>query len=217
MTAEKIAPIVDAATCIPIFDGADGLEVVVVQRASTMRFMPNAFAFPGGKVSPDDQAIPTRFHAAAVRETAEETALEVDASALLSWACWTTPPYEPKRFRTEFFLATPSNSTIHVDGSETVAYLRQSPRVLLRRCLREHELILPPPVLVTLLELSRHHTSADACRAAKQRNPGRLATERYDVLPARVETSLRCGELATLTRDGERWVLPPSDWPEFLR
>lgn len=55
--------------------------------------------------SPSREAAAATLMAAARREVFEETGLLLDAEALLPWANWVTPPDQPKRFDTYFFLA----------------------------------------------------------------------------------------------------------------
>ncbi len=56
MTMErgKTAQALPAASVLLLRDGAEGLEVLMMERAKTMKFAPGAFVFPGGKVDPDD-------------------------------------------------------------------------------------------------------------------------------------------------------------------
>ena len=112
-----------AASLLLLTDGADGrVRVLMVQRAKTMKFLPDVWAFPGGAVDPADTASPLGggdsvlgpLRAAAVRETREETGLECalpagDANAvgaaLPVCGHWVTPKEEGKRrFDTWFFL-----------------------------------------------------------------------------------------------------------------
>lgn len=84
--AEPPAPI-PASTVMLLRDGADGLEVFMVRRATRMDFAAGALVFPGGKVDPPDRAPLLRqrcgdvgdvddfqlaLRIAAVRETFEE-------------------------------------------------------------------------------------------------------------------------------------------------
>ncbi|WP_051662831.1 NUDIX hydrolase [Alicyclobacillus macrosporangiidus] len=86
-----------AATLMLVRDGAHGIEVLAVRRASTMRFLPGHLAFPGGALEPADDAPPagvcfgqvrgpelprTAYAIAAVRECAEET----------GWVCAAVTP-----------------------------------------------------------------------------------------------------------------------------
>lgn len=73
-----------AATVIVLRPGADGPEVLLLQRSQRSGFFPHAWVFPGGRVDAADHAAPTRgavaglpegaaaFAVAAVRECFEE-------------------------------------------------------------------------------------------------------------------------------------------------
>ncbi len=72
-----------AASILLIRDGHNGLEVLMTERAKTMKFAPGAFVFPGGKVDKQDEnlneyttevtpAADTSFKIAVLRELYEE-------------------------------------------------------------------------------------------------------------------------------------------------
>ncbi|PWC33898.1 NUDIX domain-containing protein [Azospirillum sp. TSO35-2] len=77
-----------AATLILLRDGAEGLELLMIERHAGLRFAPGATVFPGGRLEPADQDPGWRAHwpgaeppadlahrVAAVRETFEECGL----------------------------------------------------------------------------------------------------------------------------------------------
>jgi 8-oxo-dGTP pyrophosphatase MutT (NUDIX family) len=81
----------------------------MVERPRTMSFAAGAMVFPGGRIEPEDH-----LHAAdllqaaaraAVRETAEETGLEVPLESLVLFARWRPDLVRHRRFDTFFFLA----------------------------------------------------------------------------------------------------------------
>jgi 8-oxo-dGTP pyrophosphatase MutT (NUDIX family) len=89
----RIAPALPASSIILVRDGKAGLEVLMTERAKTMKFAPGAFVFPGGKVDKTDQqnwrwqGITTgrgvfrdfSFRVAALRELYEEAGiLQID-------------------------------------------------------------------------------------------------------------------------------------------
>ena len=116
---------------------AHALEVFVQHRVSTMDFAAGMVVFPGGRVDQVDSSgwdfaddvaerhaaawhrtsiavEPSsavlnagRVLAAAQREVFEEAGLKLDAATLRPWANWVTPPDQPKRFDTYFYLACP--------------------------------------------------------------------------------------------------------------
>lgn len=129
----------DAASLVVLRGSVDTPEVLLGRRRDTARFMPGVFVFPGGAVDPQDIVLGndngwagTRYHAAAIRETWEETSIEIarsgplpadaaltsdpfyaalaaagrapDAGALFYIARAITPPVSPIRFDTRFFL-----------------------------------------------------------------------------------------------------------------
>jgi 8-oxo-dGTP pyrophosphatase MutT (NUDIX family) len=110
----------DAATVLLLRDGPDGPEVHVMVRHRGMAFAGGMVAFPGGGVEPSDAAdLPTDWPArlgaepqvasgvvgAALREIEEETGVVLSLEDLGLWDAWTTPEFEPRRYRTWFFVA----------------------------------------------------------------------------------------------------------------
>jgi 8-oxo-dGTP pyrophosphatase MutT (NUDIX family) len=118
-------PVRPAATVVLLRDGADGLEVWLQQRSTTLAFAAGMFAFPGGRVDDDeDLSVVThdvagevavwgdgdvdlvRAHlAAAVRETREESGVQLEPASLVAWGRWVTPPGDTRRFDARFYLA----------------------------------------------------------------------------------------------------------------
>jgi 8-oxo-dGTP pyrophosphatase MutT (NUDIX family) len=62
---------VRAAVLVPIVDRADGLTVLLTQRAADLKHHAGQISFPGGRLEPDD----ADARAAALRETEEEIGL----------------------------------------------------------------------------------------------------------------------------------------------
>lgn len=101
---------IPAATLIVMREAVAGPpELLMVERPRTMSFAGGAMVFPGGRIEPEDQLCsPDLLEAArraAVRETAEETGLEVDLGKLVPFARWRPDFVRHKRFDTFFFLA----------------------------------------------------------------------------------------------------------------
>jgi 8-oxo-dGTP pyrophosphatase MutT (NUDIX family) len=111
-----------AATVIVLRGGAQTLEVLLVQRNPAQRFMGGAWVFPGGAVDAHEGEGDGAHRAAAVRELAEEAAIEgVDPTQLVRFSQWITPPEVKIRFDTHFFLAPlPEGAEPRVDGDECV-------------------------------------------------------------------------------------------------
>lgn len=95
------------ATSVVLLREHDGsLEVYLLRRHDRMPFAAGMTVFPGGRVDPGDHDHPHGpLVAAGVRETAEETSVELDPGDLLPWAQWITPEPEPLRYDTHFFVA----------------------------------------------------------------------------------------------------------------
>jgi 8-oxo-dGTP pyrophosphatase MutT (NUDIX family) len=55
-TGEPAVP-VDAATIVLLRDGAEGVEVYLLRRQSTMEFLPGMYVFPGGKAQSSDRDV----------------------------------------------------------------------------------------------------------------------------------------------------------------
>ena len=72
---------VAAAVLIPIVDHADGLTVLLTERAQALRHHAGQIAFPGGRVEPGDEG-PV---AAALRESSEEIGLAPDRVEVLGF------------------------------------------------------------------------------------------------------------------------------------
>jgi len=75
---------------------------------------------------------------------------------LVPYAHWITPEFLPKRFSTRFFLAAlPENQSAATDQGELTDSLWAGPEEVLRRY-RGREIVLMPPTLKTLEELTRY-------------------------------------------------------------
>ncbi|MEE4203786.1 MAG: NUDIX hydrolase [Halieaceae bacterium] len=162
-----------SATVIVLRDGREGLEVLLLQRNPELRTMGGAWVFPGGKVDPDDPgSTPAeRARHAAVRELAEEAALTVRHDDLEDFSHWLTPVVVKARFATWFYVTRiEADTPVTVDGSEIVAHQWIRPFDAIDAQDRG-ELTVPPPTLVSLLDLSEHETAASALAMAAKRHP----------------------------------------------
>src|SRR4051812_21827661 len=109
-----------AAALILLRDGADGAEVLLVERNPAQRFMGGAWVFPGGAVHPED----ADHAAAAVRELEEEAGIQLPADTeLVPFSRWITPEEEgaTMRFDAWFYAArAPEGAEARADGGECV-------------------------------------------------------------------------------------------------
>jgi 8-oxo-dGTP pyrophosphatase MutT (NUDIX family) len=166
-------PIFPAATAIIIRDGSQGLEVLMLRRSKAVAFAGGSWVFPGGRIDDADFAgsdnLALASRRAAVRETLEEAALEIAEEALHYYFHWTAPENTPKRFATWFYLAqVPADAPIEVDGSEIDHHQWLAPKQALQAMARQ-EMSMLPPTYVTLIELARCATAAEALAFSQSR------------------------------------------------
>lgn len=143
-----------AGTVVIVRDGDDGPRVLMIERPDRGSFA-GAWVFPGGKLEPGDGHGEEEASArtAAVRETREETGLELDGSGLLALSCWDPPPGLPLRIRTWFFLSADPGGTAEYAPDEVTSAEWVRPTDMLSRHSRG-EVTLYPPTWVTLHELT---------------------------------------------------------------
>jgi 8-oxo-dGTP pyrophosphatase MutT (NUDIX family) len=112
------------------------------------------------------------FMRAAQRETQEECDVKVPIDAIEAWSRWITPKMpsmSTRRFDTFFFLAAlPSGQEARHDGEESVQGLWVTPRQALDRYWKQ-EIMLAPPQIMSLVELSGFSTVQQALRHAGSR------------------------------------------------
>lgn len=144
-----------SASVILIRDTEDGLETYLLHRHARMPFAANMVVFPGGRVDPEDaQQGLDAIRACALRETAEETSVQLADHQLHAWAHWITPEVEPRRYDTHFFVAAmPSFQHARDVSGETDRALWTLPAEALRAA-ADGEIGLMPPTLSILLELA---------------------------------------------------------------
>jgi 8-oxo-dGTP pyrophosphatase MutT (NUDIX family) len=153
-------PLRRAASVIAARDGAAGLEVLVVQRGGSTRFLPGYVAFPGGSTDESDASLAERWfgdraelaRACAVRELFEEVGLALTADGLVEAggspleslgrpprieqlseiAHWVAPAEVPVRFDARYFaVEAPVGLRPAPDGAETADAWWASPSDLL--------------------------------------------------------------------------------------
>ena len=162
-----------ASTVLLVRDAPLGPEVLLLKRNPNARNMAAIWMFPGGKVDEDDQGTSEldRVKTAAVRELKEEADVLLPVAALTHFSHWLTPAGMKRRFATWFFVAElPAGAAVSVDGEEMVEarWVRPADAVA------EHQagkLRLPPPTVVSLIDLSRHQSGDAAVAAARRRVP----------------------------------------------
>ncbi len=143
-----------------------------MRRVATLAFAPGIHVFPGGSVDPADRAAGDDLEAAllraAVRETAEETGLVVADDTLRPWSHWLTPPFEPRRYDTRFFVAAAPPGPVQARDGEADAAEWVTPHRALERQ-RDGEWLLLPPTEQTLRELVAFGSVAEVLAAVQHR------------------------------------------------
>jgi 8-oxo-dGTP pyrophosphatase MutT (NUDIX family) len=184
-----------AATVVALRDGPVGIEVLMLRRNSRGPFG-GMWVFPGGKVDPADQeavGVGTSLagdgrsddsdpeiaaaRVAAVREAAEEAALDLHPDRLITLSFWMPPPEAPRRFATWFFLAEvpAAQGPVVVDQQEIRAFDWMTPAEAITRC-NAGEIELAPPTFTTLWWLRDRSSVAAAMADAESGAPERFAT-----------------------------------------
>lgn len=203
-----------AATVVLLRPSAAGAEpeVLLTQRPSTMAFGADLHVFPGGKVDPGDEApeITARsarsaadaalalggneppgaalaLHVAALRELAEEVAVELGSGAslrtdlLVPIAHWVTPSFMPRRFSTWFFVADlPEGAEPVFEADEVVAHRWVTPTTALdQMAAGEIAMWVPTTSVLQRLIESGGSTAAEVGRAISigPTAPPRIAAE----------------------------------------
>jgi 8-oxo-dGTP pyrophosphatase MutT (NUDIX family) len=97
------------------------LEVLLLKRTETAKFMPGVWVFPGGAVDPEDGESEAGYRTCAVRELEEEAGIGLSAEEeLILFSRWITPEVISRRFDAWFFLAlAPAHTPPKPDGVET--------------------------------------------------------------------------------------------------
>jgi 8-oxo-dGTP pyrophosphatase MutT (NUDIX family) len=142
------------------------LEVLLLKRSAEAKFMPNVWVFPGGAVDPEDGEGEAGYRACAVRELAEEAAIELPADEeLVLFSRWITPAVISTRFDAWFFLAlAPAHTPPKPDGVETTEAAWFKPSAALE-AQEAGDLILAFPTLSQLRSLLPYRTSDEALAA----------------------------------------------------
>jgi 8-oxo-dGTP pyrophosphatase MutT (NUDIX family) len=146
----EIVPPRQAATLVLLRPSRGGLAALLTRRTRTLRFGGDMYVFPGGRLDPEDPD----HAAAAVRETREETGIEVDPATLIPLTRWVTPPGLPSRYDARFFAAVVPPGTDVLAASDEVAEWRWLPAADALDSIAGGELEMWQPTVVTLQQLA---------------------------------------------------------------
>ena len=136
-------------------DRNGGLEVLLLRRNKALAFAGGFWVFPGGKVEPEELTLGKdeldAAKLAAIRETKEETNIDVDVEQLLFFRHWTTPAIEPRRYATYFFFGEINTlmSEVTIDDSEIKEHIWLSPQAALDK-LTDRKMAMMPPTMMSL-------------------------------------------------------------------
>lgn len=146
------------------------LEVLMLKRTEKAAFMPGLWVFPGGAVDAADGEGEPGHRACAMRELAEEAAIELPAGEeLVLFSRWVTPEVVSRRFDAWFFLAlAPAHTPPQPDGVEIVEAAWLKPAEALEAN-GAGELALAFPTIHQLRWLAAHRTSDEALAAYRGR------------------------------------------------
>src|SRR5215208_7306280 len=150
--------------------GDRALEVLLLKRTEEARFMPGVWVFPGGAVDAADGEGEAGYRACAIRELAEEAAIELPPDEeLVLFSRWITPEVISTRFDAWFFLAlAPAHTPPQADGVETVEASWFEPRAALE-AQEAGELVLAFPTRAQLESLVDFATADEALDAYRGR------------------------------------------------
>jgi 8-oxo-dGTP pyrophosphatase MutT (NUDIX family) len=123
--------------------------------------------------APVDTPEAAAFMRAARRETEEECSVRVAIDAIEAWSRWVTPRVPSmmnRRFDAFFFVASlPEGQQAQHDGEESVQGVWCAPVLALERYWRR-EIMLAPPQIMTLVELSGFAGAREAAAHASARS-----------------------------------------------
>lgn len=172
-------PLIPAATVVLLRTHEQTIQVLMLQKNTGIAFG-GMWVFPGGKIDacdyPDCGDIQQAAQNAAVRETQEETGINLNPDDFVLFSHWTPPPSTPKRYSTWFFAAeTDFKDKVIVDGGEILNHRWITPQEALQRH-NAGDIELAPPTWITLYQLSLRDSIPDLVELFESRPPTEFAT-----------------------------------------
>jgi 8-oxo-dGTP pyrophosphatase MutT (NUDIX family) len=142
------------------------LEILLLKRTESAKFMPGVWVFPGGAVDAEDGSGEASYMACAIRELREEANIELGGEdELVLFSRWITPEVVSRRFDAWFFLAlAPAHTSPQPDGVETTEARWFEPQLALK-AQQAGELTLAFPTIKQLESLLSFRTSTEAIEA----------------------------------------------------
>lgn len=176
-TTDRESALALASTVVLVRDGADGPEVLLIERPNRGSFA-GAWVFPGGKLDPEDadgfDTAPSEIEVArraGVREVWEEVGLVTDETGYETLSCWIPPALVTHtRIRTWFFVALAPAGELILSPDEVVTarWIRPVDALALHT---EGALSLVPPTWVTLDAMSGFVDAAALLAATRNAEP----------------------------------------------
>ena len=132
---------------------------------------PSADAIVGDTTGDDWEAdrAALESHELSMSELLARRDLVLRTDLLAPWSCWVTPEFEPRRYRTWFFLATLPEGQATRDVSTESVEVRWTTVGEAMQAADDHELLMLPPQYFTLAELYSAATAAEAAQLAARR------------------------------------------------
>jgi 8-oxo-dGTP pyrophosphatase MutT (NUDIX family) len=165
----EVIPPKPAATLVLLRPVRDAFEVLLTRRNRQLRFGGDIHVFPGGRLDPED----ADHAAAAVRETREETGIEVEAASLVPLTRWVTPPGLPSRYDTRFYAAIVPAATDVTEASDEVAEWRWLTPAAALTAVADGSLDMWLPTVVTLQQFAALAAPVDPEQIRVAFAPGR--------------------------------------------
>lgn len=150
------SPLIPAATVMLLRDHDGRLEVLMLRRNRQLKSFGGAWVFPGGRVDDADapgQSELARAKAAAIRETQEETGLDISGTDMATLSCWIPPVEEKRRFSTWFFIVRAPDAPVQIDQGEIHDYQWVCPKAFLDP-VPTPDIMIVPPTYVSLKTLT---------------------------------------------------------------
>ncbi len=86
-----------------------------------------------------------------------------------AWSGWLTPVFEPKRYRTWFFVASLPGSQVTRDVSSESSSVTWLPAISAVEAVESGEMLMLPPTYLTCLEIGQHESASSALSASSSR------------------------------------------------
>lgn len=151
-----ISPLIPAATVMVLRDEGGRLEVLMLRRNRNLKSFGGAWVFPGGRVDDADKGAAEldRARTAAIRETMEETGLDISGADMATLSCWIPPVQEKRRFSTWFFIVRAPDAIVQIDQGEIHDYRWVCPKEFIAP-IPTPDIMIMPPTYISLLHLSK--------------------------------------------------------------